>query len=86
MSKGYDPKCGEIAEYFLPESAPAHQADLTQVVQEAVEDWFGRNMSSATTLYIRRPDVEGIAPLRRRDGSQPQNLRGTDGLGSTGTK
>jgi hypothetical protein len=40
--------------------------------------------SREATEFIRIPDDEGIAPLKRRDGSTCSTKRGTDGFGSTG--
>jgi hypothetical protein len=37
----YDPKCLELAEYFLPTMATdCLKNDLAQAVQDAVEDWL----------------------------------------------
>ena len=38
---GYDPKCYELAEYFLsdePDLTPSRIAALAQVIQDAIED------------------------------------------------
>ncbi len=38
---GFDPKCLELAEHFLPEECSSHLKDeLAQHVQSAVEDWL----------------------------------------------
>lgn len=37
----FDPKCYDLAEYFLPTTAsPALKDDLAQYIQDAVEDWL----------------------------------------------
>lgn len=48
MSKGrlHDPKCHELAEYFLSDS-PALRSktlidDLAQTIQDTIEDWIER--------------------------------------------
>ena len=43
MSKGYDEKCYELAQYFLEdyEHSEAQAAELAQDIQDAVENWFG---------------------------------------------
>ncbi len=38
MSKGYDPKCEELARYFMPGSQSV--AGLAQAIQDAVEDYL----------------------------------------------
>lgn len=38
----FDPKCYELAEYFLRNNGAAtedHKRDLAQVIQDAIEDW-----------------------------------------------
>lgn len=41
LKKAFDPKCLELAEYFLADSATLAQRNaLAQHIQEAVEDWF----------------------------------------------
>lgn len=38
----FDPKCYELAEYFLRDNNAAtdeHKNDLAQVIQDAIEDW-----------------------------------------------
>jgi len=38
----FDPKCYELAEYFLRDNGAAteeHKSDLAQAIQDAVEDW-----------------------------------------------
>lgn len=37
----YDPTCEELADHFLQGSPNADRAVLAQVIQNAVEDWFG---------------------------------------------
>jgi hypothetical protein len=38
---GHDPRCHELAEYFLPTAASALlKAELAQHIQDAVEDWL----------------------------------------------
>lgn len=39
----YDPKCEELACHFLKDFTQhmkAHDAELAQVIQDSVEDWF----------------------------------------------
>lgn len=41
----YDPKCEELAEYFLEdeeEHGPGQVASLAQEIQDAIERWFVR--------------------------------------------
>jgi hypothetical protein len=42
MPKGYDVKCGELAEYFLAdeEHEPEEVASLAQEIQDSIERWF----------------------------------------------
>jgi hypothetical protein len=38
----FDPKCYELAEYFLHDNGAAteqHKSDLAQTIQDAIEDW-----------------------------------------------
>lgn len=38
----FDPKCYELAEYFLRDNGAAtgdHKDDLAQAIQDAIEDW-----------------------------------------------
>lgn len=49
MMKACDPKCGELAEYFLedsPHNTEDHRKALASAIQEAVEDWFAEAESS----------------------------------------
>lgn len=39
MSDGYDEKCGELADYFLPQNTEAAK-DLAQAIQDAIEEWL----------------------------------------------
>jgi hypothetical protein len=40
----YDPKCNELAEYFLlKSSSQADKEGLSQHIQDAVEDWLREN-------------------------------------------
>jgi len=41
-SKGYDVKCGELAEYFLEDEQhePEEVQSLAQCIQDAIENWF----------------------------------------------
>lgn len=40
----YDPKCNELAEYFLPATAPkADKEGLSQAIQDSVETWLNDN-------------------------------------------
>lgn len=43
-TKGYDPKCEELAEHFLTnatvETPSGTKAGLAQYIQDAVEEWF----------------------------------------------
>lgn len=45
MSKGYDPKCGELARYFLDKDMETDDraSDLAQSIQDAIERWFEDN-------------------------------------------
>ncbi len=37
--RGFDPKCAELARYFLPNEATEDEVrDLAQAIQDAVED------------------------------------------------
>ena len=41
MTKPHDPKCRELAEYFLPDFASERlKSRLARDIQEAVDDWF----------------------------------------------
>jgi hypothetical protein len=40
MSKGYDVKCGDLAQYFLPDCKTEAVAELAQSIQDAIEDWL----------------------------------------------
>jgi hypothetical protein len=44
MPRAFDPKCGELAYYFLSQEEgpvdPTDRASLAQEIQECVEDWF----------------------------------------------
>jgi hypothetical protein len=37
---GYDPKCGELALYFLGKAEAPVVAELAQWIQDNVEDWL----------------------------------------------
>ena len=40
----FDPKCDELAAHFLPEEASvADKANLSQYIQDAVEEWLEDN-------------------------------------------
>lgn len=47
----FDPKCFELAEYFLPEGSPGSLHDLAQDIQDAVED-FLRTKESLDALFV----------------------------------
>jgi hypothetical protein len=40
--KGYDSRCGDLAEVFLEDEhgTEAEVAELAQCIQDAIEDWF----------------------------------------------
>jgi hypothetical protein len=42
MSKGYDPKCRELAQHFLEIDNPSdvEVVELAQHIQDAIEHWF----------------------------------------------
>jgi hypothetical protein len=46
MKKGYDEKCGELAEYFLHNEGrvPEEVDSLAQTIQDAIEDWLNANV------------------------------------------
>ena len=45
----YDPACEELARHFLSDRAPARLcADLSQTIQDAVEDWLTDKSSDIT--------------------------------------
>lgn len=49
----FDPKCYELAEYFLPSGLPSGRLldELAQHIQDAVEDWLnGERDRPATAL------------------------------------
>lgn len=44
MKTYYDPKCEELARYFLNQEQSATEAEVTElaeIIQRAVEDWWG---------------------------------------------
>lgn len=40
MTKGYDPACLTLAEYFLGGVSDRLKAELAQAIQDTVEDWI----------------------------------------------
>jgi len=42
MTRGYDEKCLDLAQYFLADVAhpPVDEAELAQAIQDAIENWF----------------------------------------------
>jgi hypothetical protein len=53
MPKGYDPKCHELAVYFLGDLASVRlTTELAQAVQDCVEDW----------LESERDQIVAVAP------------------------
>lgn len=49
MTKGYDPACEELARHFLPtETSERLIKELSQVIQDAVEDWISSEAERLT--------------------------------------
>ena len=63
MPKGFDPKCAEIAEYFLsdvtPTPAAADISALAQVVQDAIEDHMTAYALQVNTGYAYNLMIRG---------------------------
>ena len=59
----YDPKCHELAEYFLdddPKPAYANAGELAQIIQDAIEDYLHVPEPEATNmLYAKFCDEAG---------------------------
>ena len=45
---GYDPKCYELAEYFLSDIENGDANGLAEAIQDAVENWFAGRDARAT--------------------------------------
>lgn len=44
---GFDERCFELAEYFLPEGTQDERMKLAQTIQDAIEEWLQEREASA---------------------------------------
>jgi hypothetical protein len=53
--RSHDPKCRELAEYFLPSEASERlKAQLAQAIQDAVEEWALAEKAELEAALARR--------------------------------
>lgn len=69
IDKGFDPRCGELADIFVADEAPAvvtKRDALAQTIQDAIEDWL-------EDMRARCPRCGSTNVMRVPDGTHPEN-------------
>ena len=81
MPKGFDPRCQELADVFLPQGSTKEQSDeLAQLIQDTIEDHLNygsvagvHSPSVADESDRTRTNISEITRANAEDGEQPDD-------------
>ncbi len=61
MAKGYDPRCGELAEVFLPTDSRKELVEaLAQHIQDSIEAWLEEERAAVAATLARQTSIHAL--------------------------